>query len=308
MAHRVAAGSPQPALCRLKRAAEMKAVVDRRYGGPEVLEYTDGPEPKLSHDSVLLRVRAAALNPVDHMLQAGLGEGHTDAWFPVIPGWDVAGVVEQVGAGVTEFAPGDEVIGYIRQEILHHVARGLCGTGQRSGRSAGEETAHGELAGGRGPAAGGSHRLPRNRPETVLIHGATGGVGAVAAQLALAKHARVIGLASAGHHAFLRSSGVLPVAQGDGIASRVRALASDGVDAVLDCVGKGLLHATAELGSSRTRACSIADGGPGMAPGLRTRASRAHRSARYRLGSRLCDRSAQNRERRSAELPRRGTQ
>jgi len=100
----------------------MKAVVYRHYGGPEVLEYTDVPDPKLSQNSVLVRVRAAALNPADHMLQAGLGDSHTDAWFPVIPGWDVAGVVEQVGAGVSEFAPGDEVIGYIRQEILHHGA------------------------------------------------------------------------------------------------------------------------------------------------------------------------------------------
>src|ERR1700733_5567617 len=100
----------------------MKAIVYRRYGGPEVLEYIDVPDPKLSQNSVLVRVRAAALNPADHMLQAGLGESHTDAWFPVIPGWDVAGVVEQVGAGVSEFAPGDEVTGYIRQEILHHGA------------------------------------------------------------------------------------------------------------------------------------------------------------------------------------------
>ncbi len=67
----------------------MKAVVYRQYGGPEVLEYTDVPDPKLSYNSVLVRVRAAALNPADHMLQAGLDESHSDAWFPVIPGWDV---------------------------------------------------------------------------------------------------------------------------------------------------------------------------------------------------------------------------
>jgi hypothetical protein len=122
VAHRVAAGSPQSADGLLKRTAEMKAVVYRSFGGPEVLEYTDVPDPKLSQNGVLVRVRAAALNPADHMLQAGLGESHTDAWFPVIPGWDVAGVVERVGARVSESAPGDEVIGYIRQEILHHGA------------------------------------------------------------------------------------------------------------------------------------------------------------------------------------------
>lgn len=99
---------------------------------------------------------------------------------------------------------------------------------------------------------------------TVLIHGAAGGVGALAAPLALARHARVIDTASAGHHEFLRSAGVLPVAQGDSIVGRVRALAPDGVDAVLDCVGEGVLHATAGVGSSRMRACSIADGRPGI--------------------------------------------
>src|SRR5258705_11201789 len=84
----------------------MKAVVYRQYGGPEVLEYTDVPDPKLSYNSVLVRVRAAALNPADHMLQAGLDESHSDAWFPVIPGWDGAGVVEQAGGGGSEFPPG----------------------------------------------------------------------------------------------------------------------------------------------------------------------------------------------------------
>jgi NADPH:quinone reductase-like Zn-dependent oxidoreductase len=247
----------------------MKAVVYRSYGGPEVLEYTDVPDPKLSQNSVLLRVRAAALNPADHMLQAGLGESHTDAWFPVIPGWDVAGVVERVGAGVSEFAPGDEVIGYIRQQILHHGAYAELVSAPVETLARKPRTASWPEAAGL-PLAG----LPAYRAivqtlkvepgETVLIYGAAGGVGAVAAQAALAREARIIGAASAGHHDFLRSIGVLPVAQGDGIAGRVRALAPDGVDAVLDCVGKGILHATGEMGSSRMRACSIADGGPGI--------------------------------------------
>ena len=247
----------------------MKAVVYRRYGGPEVLEYTDVPDPKLSQTSVLVRVRAAALNPADQMLQAGLGESHTDAWFPVIPGWDVAGVVEQVGAGVSEFAPGDEVIGFIRQEILHHGAyaelvSAPVETLARKPRTASWPEAAGLPLAGLTAYRAIVQTLKVEPGETVLIHGAAGGVGAVAAQLALARHARVIGAASAGHHEFLRSIGVLPVAHGDGIVGRVRALAPDGVDAVLDCVGKGVLHATAEVGSSRMRACSIADGRPGI--------------------------------------------
>ena len=247
----------------------MKAVVYRRYGGPEVLDYTDVPDPKLSHTSVLVRVRAAALNPADHLLQAGLGESHTDAWFPVIPGWDVAGVVEQVGAGVSEFAPGDEVIGYIRQEILHHGAYAELVSAPVEALARKPRTASWPEAAGLPLAGLTAYRaivqtLKGQPGETVLIHGAAGGVGAVAAQLALARDARVIGAASSGHHDFLRSLGVLPIAPGEGVAGRVRALAPDGIDAVMDCVGKGVLQAAADVGSSRVRACSIADGGPGI--------------------------------------------
>ena len=247
----------------------MKAVVYRQYGGPEVLEYTDVPDPKLSQNGVLVRVRAAALNPADHMLQAGLGESHTDAWFPVIPGWDVAGVVEQVGAGVSEFAPGDEVIGYIRQEILHHGAYAELVSAPVEALARKPRTASWPEAAGLPLAGLTAYRaivqiLKVQPGETVLIHGAAGGVGAVAAQLALAREARVIGAASSGHHDFLRSLGVLPIAPGEGVAGHVRALAPDGIDAVMDCVGKGVLQATADVGSSRVRACSIADAGPGI--------------------------------------------
>ena len=247
----------------------MKAVIYRRYGGPEVLEYTDVPDPKLSQTSVLVRVRAAALNPADHMLQAGLGESHTDAWFPVIPGWDVAGVVERVGTGVSEFAPGDEVIGYLRQEILHYGTYAELVSAPVEALARKPRTASWPEAAGLPLAGLTAHRaiietLKVEPGETVLIHGAAGGVGAIAAQLALAREARVIGAASSGHHDFLRALGVVPVAPGEGVVGRVRALAPDGVDAVMDCVGKGILQATADVGSSRVRACSIADGGPGI--------------------------------------------
>jgi NADPH:quinone reductase-like Zn-dependent oxidoreductase len=233
------------------------------------LEYTDVPDPKLSQTSVLVRVRAAALNPADYMLQAGLGESHTDAWFPVIPGWDVAGVVERVGPGVSEFAVGDEVIGYIRQEILHHGAyaelvSAPVETLARKPRGASWPEAAGLPLAGLTAYRAIVETLKVEPGETVLIHGAAGGVGAVAAQLALAGDTCVIGIASAGHHDFLRSLGVLPVAPSESIVGRVRDLAPDGVDAVLDCVGQGVLQATAGAGSSRMRACSIADGGPGI--------------------------------------------
>jgi NADPH:quinone reductase-like Zn-dependent oxidoreductase len=262
-------GSPNICRWRSEEEAEMKAVVYRRFGGPEVLEYTNVPDPKLSQNNVLVRVRTAALNPADHLLQAGLGESYTDAWFPVIPGWDIAGVVERVGAGVSEFAPGDEVIGYIRQDILHHGAYAELVSAPVETLVRKPQTASWPEAAGLPLAGLTAYRaiiqtLKVEPGETVLIHGAAGGVGAVAAQLARVRKTRVIGAASVGHHDFLRSIGVLPVAPGEGIADRVRALAPNGLDAVLDCAGKGVLRATANVGSGSTRACSIADSGPGI--------------------------------------------
>src|SRR5260221_4204252 len=166
----------------------MKAVVYRHYGGPEVLEYTDGPDPKLSYTSVLVRVRAAALSPADQMLQAGLDESHSDAWFPVIPGWDVAGVVEQAGAGVSEFAPGDEVIGYIRQEILHHGAYAELVSAPVEALARKPRTASWPEAAGLPLAGLTAYRASLQTPKvpaggTLLIPCAVRRVGPVAAQL-----------------------------------------------------------------------------------------------------------------------------
>jgi NADPH:quinone reductase-like Zn-dependent oxidoreductase len=97
----------------------VKAVAYSRYGGPEVLELVDLPTPKFGQNGVLVRVEAAVVNPADLALQAGLADPIMEAVFPVVPGWDVAGVVEEVGDGVTELSPGDEVLGYLRQDILH---------------------------------------------------------------------------------------------------------------------------------------------------------------------------------------------
>jgi hypothetical protein len=97
----------------------MKAVVHHRYGGPEVLELAEVAPPKIHVDSVLVRVQAAAVNPADLAMRAGHGDATVATYFPVIPGWDIAGVVEQVGIGFCEFEPGDEVIGHVRASVAH---------------------------------------------------------------------------------------------------------------------------------------------------------------------------------------------
>ena len=97
----------------------MKALTYARYGGPEVLELTDLPEPKVPPGWVLLKVRSAAINPVDWKIMAGGLDPLMEVQFPVVPGWDVSGVVEAVGIDVPEWAPGDEVISYARTDWVH---------------------------------------------------------------------------------------------------------------------------------------------------------------------------------------------
>ena len=247
----------------------MKAIVYRRYGGPEVLELAELPDPKLAQNGVLIRVKAAALNPADHVLQAGLADSIMDAWFPVIPGWDVAGVVESVGAGVTEFAAGDEVIGFVREEILRHgtyaekiavpvstLVRRPCNAtwAQAAGLPLAGLTAYQSIV----------HTLKLTRGETILIHGASGVVGSLAAQIAVQQGARVIGSASAANRGYLRSIAVEPVLYGDHLVRDARAIVPDGVDAIFDCVGDGVLALNPELGRVGLRACSIADSAPGV--------------------------------------------
>lgn len=247
----------------------MRAIIYRRYGGPEVLEYVETDEPKLGQNSVLVRIKAASLNPADVALQAGMGVAHMDTWFPVIPGWDVAGIVETVGAGVTEFKSGDRVLGYVRQEILHSggyaeliavpvemlvplptaidfiTGAALPLVGLTAWRAVIETL---------DPAAG----------TTMLLHGAAGGVGAIAAQLALQRGVRVIGATSPLNLEYLRSLGVEPVAYGDGMRDEVIRFAPTGVDMVLDCSGRSALGGTDAWRNSHTRIVSIAASGPGI--------------------------------------------
>ena len=87
----------------------MKAVRIHNYGGPEVLQYEDAPHPRLQKDEVLIRVHAAGVNPLDWKVRSGFFKGFIQHKFPLIPGWDVSGVVEEVGVGVSNFKKGDEV-------------------------------------------------------------------------------------------------------------------------------------------------------------------------------------------------------
>ncbi|MFJ9614906.1 NADP-dependent oxidoreductase [Streptomyces noursei] len=242
----------------------MKAITTSSYGGPEVLTYSEQPDPKVGPDSVLIRVHAAGVNPVDWKIVAGYLDGMMHAHFPLIPGWDVAGVVEAVGADATEYAVGDEVIGYVRKDEVQHgtyaelVAAPVRTLARKPDTLDWRQSAGLPLA---GLTAYQSLKRARTKAgDLVLVHAAAGGVGSLAVQIAVAEGARVIGTASERNHDFLRSLGAEPVTYGDGLADRVRALAPEGVDVALDFVGGGAVDVSQEVLRDRSRVVSIADG------------------------------------------------
>lgn len=211
----------------------MKAVRIHRYGGLEVLQYEEAPRPSPQAKEVLIRVRAAGVNPLDWKVRAGYA---TD-WnltFPLILGYDVAGVIEAVGAEVEHFTIGDEVYaapdtgGYAeyvavpasevahKPQTLDYVEAAALPIAALTAWQALFEAA--QLAPG----------------QTILIHGAAGGVGSMAVQLAKWRGARVIGTASAANLSFLRQLGADEVI--DYTATRFETLVHD-MDVVLDTVG-----------------------------------------------------------------------
>ncbi|MGW7241995.1 NADP-dependent oxidoreductase [Streptomyces sp. NPDC054804] len=242
----------------------MKGISYSRYGGPGVLEYGEVKDPKVGPDTVLVKVRAAAVNPVDWKCREGDLHGILDAVFPVIPGWDVSGVVVQPGPAVTEFGVGDEVIGYVREDFLsrgtfaEYVAAPVRTLARKPRNLSFEEAAGLPLAGLTAYQVL-VHALEVKRGETVLVHAAAGGVGSIAVQIAAHLGARVIGTASERNHDFVRGLGGEPVSHGPGLTERVRGLAPEGVDAVFDTVGGDALTSSANMLAPEGRMASIAD-------------------------------------------------
>ncbi|WP_406388939.1 NADP-dependent oxidoreductase [Streptomyces sp. NBC_00887] len=242
----------------------MKAISYSSYGPADVLEYGDRPDPKVGPDSVLVKVRAAAVNPVDWKAREGYLQSALEAVFPVIPGWDVSGVVVQPGAAVDEFSVGDEVIGYVREDFLsrgtlaEYVAAPVRTLARKPLNLSFEEAAGLPLCGLTAYQV--LHRTLEVRDgETVLVHAAAGGVGSFAVQLARHAGCRVIGTAGPHNHEYVRQLGAEPVEYGEGLADRLRALAPEGIDAAFDTVGGEALQVSAETLAPDGRLASIAD-------------------------------------------------
>jgi NADPH:quinone reductase-like Zn-dependent oxidoreductase len=258
-------------------------VVATAFGGPEVLSVIDEPTRAPGADEVVIDVRAAATNPADVKAYTGVF-GKDESKLPMRLGYEAAGIVREVGADVRDLAPSDEVIafrvtgGYAEQLVVPRTAL------TRKPATLDWPAAAGLMLTG----ATAVHTLAAvelQPGETVVLHGAGGGVGLMAIQLAANAGAHVIATASPGKHELLRELGATPVAYGDGLVERIRAAAPQGVAAAVDLVGTDeAVDASLELVSDRTRIASIAafgravqddikllGGGPGADPGTELR-------------------------------------
>jgi NADPH:quinone reductase-like Zn-dependent oxidoreductase len=232
----------------------MKAVRFDQYGGTDVLTVADVPRPEPGPGQVLVRVKAAGINPGEAKIREGLLHERWPATFPSGQGSDLAGIVEASGAdaagfaGVT-FAPGDEVIGWVDTRSSQ-AEYALVAAAHLVPRPPGVPW---EVAGAI-PVAGFTawaavRAVGAQRGRTVTVSGAAGGVGSIAVQLAASAGATVIGLASPANHAWLSSHGVIPVTYGDNVAGRIMAAAGGKVDAFIDTFGGDYVEiALEELG------------------------------------------------------------
>lgn len=210
-----------------------KAVRYTEYGGPDVLELVEVDEPLPGPGEVLVEVRAAGVNPIDWKIRSGQ---RATTPGPKRIGFDASGVVVAVGEQVTEFTPGDGVIGF---GLAGAYASHVLATAAKLTRK--PEQLSFEQAAGLGIPAGTAYQslksLGVQAGDTVLVHAGSGAVGQAAVQFARHWGATVIATASEPNHARLRELGAIPVAYGDGLLERVRDAAPDGVDAALDCAG-----------------------------------------------------------------------
>jgi NADPH:quinone reductase-like Zn-dependent oxidoreductase len=243
------------------------------FGGPEVLDVREVPAPQAGPGQLRVRVTAAGLNPMDWIITA---DADTAARFglslPAGFGTDYAGVVDQVGDGVTGFAPGDRVFGSaLSRAVADHVvidtAAGIAANEAHHTPDGVADRIAATLAIAGRTASAALAVVDPGPEDTVLIGGAAGGVGVFAVQLARLAGARVIGTGSATSFDFLRDLGAKPVAYGDGLTDRVRALAPGGVTAAADLYGTETVHVARELGVPDDRICTVAAQVDGVAAG-----------------------------------------
>jgi NADPH:quinone reductase-like Zn-dependent oxidoreductase len=234
----------------------MKAVRFDEYGGVGVLRVAEVPVPEPAQAEVLVRVKAASINPGEAKIREGQLHARFPATFPSGEGSDLAGVVTTLGPGIVGWAAGDEVIGLTNRRASH--AEYVLVEAQDL--TAKPADVPWDVAGSLAVAGGTAYAVVRAvslKPgDTVAVSGAAGGVGTIAVQLARRAGAQVIGIASQAKHDWLVAHGITPVAYGEGLADRLR---TAGIDAFIDTYGSGYVALAIELCVPANRINTIAD-------------------------------------------------
>ena len=241
----------------------MRALQYTTYGGPQVLRWEEAEEPHAGKGQVRIAVRAASVNPIDWKLLTGGMSGGEPLAGTAYLGYDAAGVVDEVGEGVTGVAVGDDVFGRGQ-----NVQAELAVLDSWAHKPSSVDWAVAAAAGVSGETSERGLRLLGVKPgDTVFVDGGAGGVGAVAVQLAVARGARVIASASEANQDYLREIGAAPVVYGQGLVDRVRAAADGSVDAVFDVAGRTDVEDLVAITQDPSRVLTIANfaaGGAGV--------------------------------------------
>jgi NADPH:quinone reductase-like Zn-dependent oxidoreductase len=250
-----------------------RAVRFDKYGGIEVLQVVEVARPIPGPGKVLVRVKAAGINPGEASIRKGLFAERWPSTFPSGQGSDLAGVVEEAGPGVANVAVGEEVIGFTddRASQADFVLVESGNLVPRPRNVPWEQAGALFVAGTTAYAAVRSVALSTG--DTVVVSGAAGGVGSIAVQLARNAGAKVIGLAGDSNHKWLSDHGVIPVAYGDGVEDRIRATSGGKVDAFIDTFGGGYVELALKLGVALNRIDTIIDFAAAAKYGVKTEGS-----------------------------------
>jgi NADPH:quinone reductase len=230
-----------------------RAVRFDQYGDRDVLYVAEVDVPAPSTGEVVVEVRAAAINPGEASIRKGLLDKAFPATFPSGEGSDLAGVVSSIGDGVTEFAVGDEVLGWSWQRSSHaeYAAVPVTQLIQKPAGLSWEVAGSLYIVGCTAFAA--VRAVNVGEGDTVAVSAAAGGVGSVVVQLLMTKAATVLGIASERNHEWLAAHGVIPIAYGEGLAERLQAAAPNGIDAFIDLFGPEYVQLAVDVGVEPSR-------------------------------------------------------
>jgi NADPH:quinone reductase len=235
-----------------------RAVRFDRYGDRSVLYVTDIPMPVPASDEVVVAIRATGINPGEVAIRTGALDSRFPATFPSGEGSDLAGVVSAIGDGVSDFALGDEVLGFSWSRSSHATHASIP-TSQLIHKPAALSW---EVAGSLyvvGCTAYAAVRaVEAKKGDTVVVSAAAGGVGTVVVQLLALRGARILGIASPANTDWLRSHGAIPVAYGDGLLDRLGKAAEGTITSFIDLFGPEYVKVAIDLGLPRDHIETIA--------------------------------------------------